>query len=365
MEQEKGTVLVAGASGLVGQAAARAFLEGGWNVVALSRSAPEIPPGERFRHVSVDLRDAEACASAIGALRGVTHLAYAAVYELPGIHEWWTKPEHVDTNAAMLRNVVEPLVRSHPLRRAVLVHGSKAYGVHLGWSAFPARERAPRRDHPNFYFDQHDYIADKAEACGFDWSILRPGDIHGPGYGVAFNKLPVLGVYAAVCRELGLGFGFPGGALTIRQATDVGLLSRAIRWAALAPTASNEAFNVANGEIFTWRDVWPAIAATLGTEPAADEPRKLAEFLPLHAGLWPDIAARYGLRPLTMMQVLGQAHFAADASFSYGASEMPLPPIMSTIKIKQAGFAETCDTELSICRWLQELIDLRVIPRLS
>src|SRR5207244_9006430 len=109
------------------------------------------------------------------------------------------------------------------------------------------------------------------------------------GYGVSFNKLPVIGVYAAICAEVGLDFGFPGGAPTLRQATDVGLLSRAIRWAAQAPAARNEIFNVTNGEIFTWRDVWAPIAETLGVESAADTPRKLAEFLPQYADVWPRI----------------------------------------------------------------------------
>jgi nucleoside-diphosphate-sugar epimerase len=358
-------VLVAGASGLVGQAATRAFLDDGWRVVAFSRTRPDIDGEDRFTHVSVDLRDSDACARAVADVEDVTHLVYAAVYELPGIVGGWTTDDHIETNGAMLRNVVEPLSRTGRLRRTVLVHGSKAYGLHLGWRALPARERKPRREHPNFYFVQQDYISEKAAQAGFDWSIVRPGDIHGPGYGVSFNKLPVIGVYAAICEEAGLRFGFPGGALTIREATDVGLLSRAIRWAAEAPTASNEVFNVANGEIFTWRDVWPAIAETLGTEPGPDTPRKMAEFLPAHRDLWPRIVEKYRLKPLTIDQVLGQSHFMADSSFSFGATEMPVPPIMSTVKIKQAGFTEACDTELSICHWLNVLIEQRVIPKIS
>jgi nucleoside-diphosphate-sugar epimerase len=209
---------------------------------------------------------------------------------------------------------------------------------------------------------QEDHVRGLAPVAGFDWTILRPGDIHGPGYGVSFNKIPVVGVYAAICDELGLEFGFPGGAPTIRQGTDCGLLARAIRWAARASTASNEIFNVTNGEVFTWRDVWPAIGATLGVEATADTPRSMAEFLPEHRDTWARIVDEHRLRPLALDQVLGQSHFVADFSFSHGVESPPPPVIMSSVKIKQAGFTEACDTEQSICHWLQVLVDRRVIP---
>ena len=40
-----GTVLIAGASGLVGTAAAIEFADAGWNVIALSRRVPELLEG--------------------------------------------------------------------------------------------------------------------------------------------------------------------------------------------------------------------------------------------------------------------------------------------------------------------------------
>jgi nucleoside-diphosphate-sugar epimerase len=356
------SVLIAGASGLVGTATINAFLEEGWTVTAISRSRPDVDGSERFRHISVDLRDAGACARACADITDVTHVVYAAAYELPGVIAGWTTAEHIDTNGAMLRNILDPLTRAVHLRRVVLLQGSKAYGVHLHGMPVPARERMPRDDHPNFYWVQEDYIREKGMAAGFDWAIMRPGDIHGPGYGVSFNKIPVIGAYAAICKELGLEFGFPGGAPTLRQATDVGLLARAIRWAALSPNAGNEIFNVTNGEVFTWRDVWPAIAATLGVDVAADTPRKLSEFLPEHRDVWANIVEKHALKPLTLEDLLGQSHFVADFSFSYGVKTPPPPVLMSTIKIKQAGFTETCDTEQSICHWLKVLVERRVIP---
>jgi hypothetical protein len=34
-------------------------------------------------------------------------------------------------------------------------------------------------------------------------------------------------------------------------------------WAAQSPQAANEAFNITNGDVFEWRNVWPALAETL------------------------------------------------------------------------------------------------------
>jgi len=52
------TVLIAGASGLVGAAAVDKFLDDGWDVIAVSRRRPEVFSTRDFRHVPIDLRDA-------------------------------------------------------------------------------------------------------------------------------------------------------------------------------------------------------------------------------------------------------------------------------------------------------------------
>jgi len=51
------TVLIAGASGLVGAACVDAFLEQDWDVVAVSRRKPEVFSQRPFQHLPADLRD--------------------------------------------------------------------------------------------------------------------------------------------------------------------------------------------------------------------------------------------------------------------------------------------------------------------
>ena len=57
-----GTVLMAGASGLVGAACVDAFRNDGWDVIAVSRRAPEVCSDGPFTHPAVDLQDEQAAA---------------------------------------------------------------------------------------------------------------------------------------------------------------------------------------------------------------------------------------------------------------------------------------------------------------
>jgi nucleoside-diphosphate-sugar epimerase len=56
------------------------------------------------------------------------------------------------------------------------------------------------------------------------------------------------------------------------EAVDVRLLADALAWAATAPQAANGTFNITNGDVFEWRDLWPALAETLGVEVGPDRP---------------------------------------------------------------------------------------------
>jgi len=72
-------VVVAGATGLVGNAALRHFGSlGGCEVIALSRRKPRELYGAG--HVAVDLTNAAQCAGAAPRLQGATHLVYVALY---------------------------------------------------------------------------------------------------------------------------------------------------------------------------------------------------------------------------------------------------------------------------------------------
>ena len=147
------TVLIAGGSGVVGFSALEEFLaDDHWDVINVSRRRPETKSTRPFRHLSVDLRNADQCKESLGNLRGVTHVVYASLYEKPGLIAGWTERDQMETNLQMLRNTIEPLsTGTNDLEHVSILQGTKAYGLHLHPIPIPARERAPRDHHENFY----------------------------------------------------------------------------------------------------------------------------------------------------------------------------------------------------------------------
>ena len=144
-------VLVTGA-GLLGVAAIEKFLSAGWDVVGVSLRKPKLPSGRDIAFLSVDLRDEKAARAAFEPLTDITHIAYTAIHEKPDLVAGWSSKEQIETNNAMLRNVVEPIVRSASnFQHISILQGTKIYGVHLHPIPIPARERDARKDHENFF----------------------------------------------------------------------------------------------------------------------------------------------------------------------------------------------------------------------
>ena len=325
---ERKVALVAGATGVIGRGIVE-HLSGldDWEVVALSRNAPE---GEgRSRHVPVDLLDPEGCRAKLGGFGDVTHLFFAAYLERP------TEAERVEVNGAMLRNCVEAVEAASPgLRHVVLMQGVKYYGVHLGPFKTPAREDDSRHMPPNFYYAQEDYFRGASRGKPWSCTMLRPDVVCGPGTGHPMNLTMVLAVYATISKELGLPLRFPGTPAAYRalaQVTDNGLLARANAWAATEPRCAGEAFNVTNGDLFRWEHLWPRIAESFGMEAGPPQPLRLAEFMADKGPLWDDLVRRHGLRPYPYGQVASWGF----GDFVFGCE---YDVISDTTKARRYGF---------------------------
>lgn len=355
-------VLIVGASGLVGTAAAISFAGAGWPVVAASRRRPELLDDANIDFVPMDLQDKEACAAVCGKLRGITHVVYTAVYELPGLVGGWSDPEQISSNGQMLENLLVGLCQANQLKHVTLLQGTKAYGAMVGPMRVPARESQPRVEHPNFYWVQEDFLRDHAMRHDYSFTILRPQMIVGPNHGVVMNLPPVVGVYAALRQAEGLPLAFPGGVNRAMEAVDARLVGDACLWAAGNECAAGETYNLTNGEVFSWRDMWPAIAEALDVPLGDDEPLSVAEYVMQREDLWQGIVARHNLAPNTLQQIVGESHHYADLCFAFGANEAPPPIFVSTVKIHQAGFNQTYNSEESFCYWLRDLRARRIIP---
>lgn len=363
MAQARKTVLVAGASGVVGQAAVAHFAGlPDWDVVAVSRRKPQIDAQVRYTHLPLDLTDAQACRTALAAMPQITHLVFAALYEKDDLVAGWRDREQMAVNLAMLRNTLAPLTETGNLEHVSLLQGTKAYGVHIRPFPVPAKESWPRHDHENFYWLQEDHLKAEAERHGFAATIFRPQVVFGDAIGVAMNLTPVIGAYAAICKEEGRPFSFPGGPSYLLEAIDAELMAKALSWAATAQGARGETFNITNGDVFAWQNVWPALADALGMEAGPDEPLSLAEALPHKQDAWARIAARHGLQCDSLATLIGRSHHYADFCFAHGARRAPAPVMVSTIKLRQAGFHDCIDTEVMFRNQIASLQQRRIIP---
>lgn len=359
----KKKMLVAGASGLVGFAAVKHFAQlEDWDVVGVSR---RIPSGlEDATMISVDLQDKARCAEVFGHMSDVTHVVYAALYEKPGLVQGWFEQDQMQTNLAMLDNLFDPLeAAATDLQHISLLQGTKAYGVHIEPFPVPARERWPRHKHENFYWLQQDYLHDRQIGKQWHWTVWRPQLILGESLGSQMNVIPALGVYAALQKEAGLPLSFPGGPSFVNEAIDTDLHARAFAWAASAPAAQNEIFNITNGDVFVWQNVWPAIAEALGMEVGPPERLSLAESMPQREAEWAAIVDKYHLRaPKSLQEYVGQSFILADFAFGFGSQDQSPPMLVSTIKLRQAGFHDCMDTEECFQKWLTRFQDLQWLP---
>ena len=358
-------ILIAGATGLVGYATMKHFAsEKGCEVIAVSRRRPDETFGARW--LPLDLTDTDACVQAAPAFEGVTHLVYAALYERPGLVAGWQEDEQIGTNDLMLKNLFGPLERAAPgLRHVALLQGTKAYGVHVRPLTVPAREnRSEMHEQPNFYWNQERYLRAAQKGKGWAWSILRPVLIVGDSVGSAMNVIPALGVYAAMMRRAGkTKLDYPGGVGRVAQAVDADLLARCIAWSGEAAAAGNEIFNVTNGDVFVWPNVWPAIADALGFEAGEHVPLSLDRTIRPREADWAEICAAQGLTSGTLRDFVGLSFEYADYTMGFGRDTPGPAAIVSTVKLMQAGFTEVMDTEAMFRKCFAEMQAKRLLPR--
>ncbi len=354
-------VLVVGALGVVGRAVME-HLCGQQDVqcVGLSRRAPDFAPTATW--ISADLRDAEATRLALAPHGDITHVVYAALNEQPDLLKGWRDPDNVALNTRMLDHTLRALQEA-PLRHVTLMQGTKAYGVHTGRAMrIPAREQDALRDHANFYFDQQDRVAEQARRQGYQWTILRPQIVLGVALGSAMNPVATLGAYAALLREAGQPLAYPGHPSLLTECTDARLIARAVAWAWDAPAAWGEAFNIANGDVMAWRYLFERLAAFFDMPLGEPTQTRMRNAMPGETDAWRRLAQREGLAVRDLSTLIGLSWQYADATWA-AQHPLPLPPLVSTIKLRQAGFGDCIDSEESVLEHLRDMQARGYLPR--
>jgi nucleoside-diphosphate-sugar epimerase len=348
----KRTALVTGATGLVGSYLLQHLLEqGGWDIVAVSRGKPDVP-GE-YRHVPVDLLDRADCERKLGSLTGVTHIFYVAYLER-------SEPtELVAVNTAMLVNLVEVLEAASPgLEHVHLSEGTKWYGNHLGPFKTPAKEDDPRHMPPNFYYDQQDWLEQRQRGKRWTWSAVRPHAVCGFSVGGPMNLTLAIAVYASISKALKLPLSFPGkpGAYTaLYQITDAALLAKAIAWMATEPRCANQAFNITNGDLIRWQNLWPRFADFFEMDLAPPRHIQLTRAMADKAPVWDRLVAEHGLQ---------RHRFEDIAAWGYpdNVFNSDYDIVSDTSKARRLGFYELVDTEEMFFRMFSGFKEQRLIP---
>ena len=120
---------------------------------------------------------------------------------------------------------------------------------------------------PNFYYTQQRLLYAAAKKGGFEWIVTYPNDVIGVARGNFMNLSTALALYAAVSRELGGELEFPGSETFYTRFdsfTSSRLHAMFSLWAMLEPRAANQAFNVVNGGVDSWSNMWPKVAKKFG-----------------------------------------------------------------------------------------------------
>jgi hypothetical protein len=165
------------------------------------------------------------------------------------------------------------------LKRVILVTGCKQYGVHLGEAKNPMIETDPWLEGgswpPNFYYRQQHSLHKFCEKNKHvSWVVTYPNDVIGFAKGNFMNLATSVGLYAAVNKELDLELEFPGNEVFYKKFdvfTSSKIHAEFCEWAALEPKAGNQAFNVHNGDVESWENLWPRLARRFGIKVKADQ----------------------------------------------------------------------------------------------
>jgi nucleoside-diphosphate-sugar epimerase len=322
-----------------------------WDAIGVARTIPDKHPE---RYVSLDLLNPEAIKNTLSKLTGITHIFYAAYQNFPA-----HSSEQIEVNTNMLVNIVKGVEdTSHPLERVILMQGAKVYGVHLGKFKTPAKETDHRHLPPNFYYNQEDFLRMHQRGKSWAWTILRPDVVAGVSIGNPMSIAMVLGVFASISKELGLPLRFPGKEAAYRalvQITDASLLAKASAWAAVQEHTAQEIFNITNGDLFRWENIWPKLAQYFDIEEGPIQTISLTELMPLQERVWSEMVQKYGLIPTPYEKVAAWPF----GDFVFGCE---YDVVSDTTKIKQFGFHEVLDTETELLVIMNELKKQRLIP---
>jgi nucleoside-diphosphate-sugar epimerase len=203
----------------------------------------------------------------------------------PVTHAYFSSYVHMDdfaelniANKALFENFLTALLEVAPnLQNCTLQTGGKHYNLHLHPVPSPAREEEPRRGDPNdnFYFPQEDFLMEKQRGASWTWNVIMPEAIIGwtpkPN---GMNQALTIALYFLICKELGTEAKMPTNELYWKgtdDCSDSRLIADLTVFVSTNPKCANQAFNLVNGDFYTWRYMWPRLAEWFGASASSDQ----------------------------------------------------------------------------------------------
>lgn len=164
-----GTILITGATGLVGARLLPRLIEAGDNCRMLTRGANQAPAGASA--TSGDLLDPASLETAVRGVTTIIHLA--AVFRTPDADSIWK------CNLEGTRNLIAAAKAHAPGARFIMASTSHVYDADTPW---PGRETDTC--YPTLDYPASKLAAEKElRASGLNWSVLRLGFVYGDGDG--------------------------------------------------------------------------------------------------------------------------------------------------------------------------------------
>lgn len=363
--------LVIGATGIVGNSLVDILplpdTPGGpWKVYAVARRPRPTwnLTDHPVEYIQCDVSDVTDVQAKLSPLTDVTHIFY--VTRAPGK----TEEENCAVNGQMLRNVLDAVIpNSVGLQHISLQTGRNHYvgppelSDEIEIHDQPYHEELPRLNGPNFYYTQEDILADMvAKHERLSYSVHRPGIIFGFSPYSMSNMIGSLCVYAAICKQEGVPFRFPGGKHAwegFSDASDADLIAEHQIWASVDPYAKNEAFNCSNGDIFSWKVMWKVLSEQLELECVGYEGEEkrfsLEEAMKGKEGIWEAMVKENGLSETSLSEV-GNWQFV-DRCLNSEKTHLD-----SMNKSKEHGFSGFRNSINSLIYWVDKVKTYRIVP---
>lgn len=274
------SAFITGANGISGSAileylVAHTTFEQWSEIIVTSRSPFKTTVSDpRIRFVALDFTEdpKQLVEKMRDVCKNITH-AYFCSY----IHKD-TFEELNTANRSLFENFLDSLIKVAPaLENVTLQTGGKHYNVHLHPVSSPAREEDPRVKETidNFYYPQEDYLIERQKGSKWVWNVIRPEAIIGSTQKPnGMNEALTLALYFSICKKLGSDAPMPTNQRYWNGVDDVSyapLIADLTIFASTNPRCGNEAFNVTNGDYFTWRYMWPRLAAYFGVKATSDQ----------------------------------------------------------------------------------------------